>query len=108
MDHHRTDPLFATASNVVQIWDETKCVSVYEPRFLLTPSKICRHLDTLFPDIHRNDKKCALQPQRVVGSRFGRFREDVHALRHSHWKSRAQKYYAGKCALLDFLKTSVD
>ena len=24
IDHHRDDPIFATASNVVQIWDETK------------------------------------------------------------------------------------
>lgn len=24
IDHHRTDPLFATASNTVQLWDETK------------------------------------------------------------------------------------
>jgi DDB1- and CUL4-associated factor 13 len=26
IDHHRNDPLFATASNLVQIWDETKSV----------------------------------------------------------------------------------
>lgn len=26
IDHHRTDPLFATASNMVQLWDETKYV----------------------------------------------------------------------------------
>ena len=24
IDHHRTDPVFATASNIVQIWDESK------------------------------------------------------------------------------------
>ena len=24
VDHHRYDPLFATASNLVQVWDETK------------------------------------------------------------------------------------
>ena len=24
IDHHRVDPLFATASNIVQIWDESK------------------------------------------------------------------------------------
>ncbi|KAF8186334.1 WD40 repeat-like protein [Pholiota molesta] len=28
IDHHRTDPLFATASNTVQIWDETKSAPV--------------------------------------------------------------------------------
>ncbi|KAF8153074.1 WD40-repeat-containing domain protein [Crassisporium funariophilum] len=28
IDHHRTDPLFATASNTVQIWDETKSAAV--------------------------------------------------------------------------------
>lgn len=27
VDHHRSDRLFATASNTLQIWDETKCVS---------------------------------------------------------------------------------
>ncbi|KAK7683686.1 hypothetical protein QCA50_013062 [Cerrena zonata] len=28
IDHHRTDPLFATASNIVQIWDETKSSAI--------------------------------------------------------------------------------
>ncbi|KDQ56695.1 hypothetical protein JAAARDRAFT_36189 [Jaapia argillacea MUCL 33604] len=28
IDHHRTDPLFATASNIVQIWDETKSAPI--------------------------------------------------------------------------------
>ncbi|KAF9463237.1 WD40-repeat-containing domain protein [Collybia nuda] len=28
IDHHRTDPLFATASSLVQIWDETKSAPV--------------------------------------------------------------------------------
>ncbi|EMD36877.1 hypothetical protein CERSUDRAFT_51790 [Gelatoporia subvermispora B] len=28
IDHHRSDPLFATASNLVQIWDETKSAAV--------------------------------------------------------------------------------
>ncbi|KAF4613062.1 hypothetical protein D9613_011063 [Agrocybe pediades] len=28
VDHHRTDPLFATASNTVQIWDETKSAPI--------------------------------------------------------------------------------
>ena len=28
IDHHRTDPLFATASSIVQIWDETKSVLI--------------------------------------------------------------------------------
>ncbi|KAJ7176558.1 WD40 repeat-like protein [Mycena filopes] len=28
IDHHNTDPLFATASNLVQIWDETKSLPV--------------------------------------------------------------------------------
>ncbi|KZT28302.1 WD40 repeat-like protein [Neolentinus lepideus HHB14362 ss-1] len=28
IDHHRTDPLFATASNAVQIWDETKSAPI--------------------------------------------------------------------------------
>ncbi|KZP21284.1 WD40 repeat-like protein [Athelia psychrophila] len=28
IDHHRTEPLFATASNLVQIWDETKSAPV--------------------------------------------------------------------------------
>ncbi|KAH7915878.1 WD40 repeat-like protein [Hygrophoropsis aurantiaca] len=28
IDHHRSDPLFATASNTVQIWDETKSAAV--------------------------------------------------------------------------------
>ncbi|KAF8802147.1 WD40 repeat-like protein [Phlegmacium glaucopus] len=28
IDHHRTDPLFATASNTVQIWDETKSAPI--------------------------------------------------------------------------------
>ncbi|KAF9045544.1 WD40 repeat-like protein [Panaeolus papilionaceus] len=28
IDHHRTDPLFATASNTVQIWDETKSTPI--------------------------------------------------------------------------------
>ncbi|KAG6832256.1 hypothetical protein H0H87_002152 [Tephrocybe sp. NHM501043] len=28
IDHHRSDPLFATASNLVQIWDETKSAPV--------------------------------------------------------------------------------
>jgi WD repeat and SOF domain-containing protein 1 len=27
IDHHRTDALFATASNIVQIWDENKSIS---------------------------------------------------------------------------------
>ncbi len=26
IDHHRHDPIFATASSVLQVWDETKCV----------------------------------------------------------------------------------
>lgn len=26
IDHHRHDPVFATASNIVQVWDETKYV----------------------------------------------------------------------------------
>ena len=26
IDHHRSDPLFATASSLVQVWDETKFV----------------------------------------------------------------------------------
>ncbi|CAE6412158.1 unnamed protein product [Rhizoctonia solani] len=29
IDHHRTDQLFATASNIVQLWDETKLVSLF-------------------------------------------------------------------------------
>ena len=29
IDHHRSDPLFATASTIVQVWDETKCVIRY-------------------------------------------------------------------------------
>ncbi|PPQ92176.1 hypothetical protein CVT25_008950 [Psilocybe cyanescens] len=28
IDHHRTEPLFATASNTVQIWDETKSAAI--------------------------------------------------------------------------------
>ncbi|KAH9947771.1 WD40 repeat-like protein [Amylocystis lapponica] len=28
IDHHRSDPLFATASNLVQIWDETKSTAI--------------------------------------------------------------------------------
>ncbi|KAF8074957.1 WD40 repeat-like protein [Lyophyllum atratum] len=28
IDHHRSDPLFATASNLVQIWDETKSAPI--------------------------------------------------------------------------------
>ncbi|KAG2159296.1 WD40 repeat-like protein [Suillus bovinus] len=28
IDHHRSDPLFATASNIVQIWDETKSAAI--------------------------------------------------------------------------------
>ncbi|KAG6329026.1 hypothetical protein ID866_10062, partial [Astraeus odoratus] len=28
IDHHRSDPLFATASNIVQIWDETKTAAI--------------------------------------------------------------------------------
>jgi WD repeat and SOF domain-containing protein 1 len=28
MDHHRTEPAFATGSNLVQLWDETKSVPV--------------------------------------------------------------------------------
>ncbi|KAF9648307.1 WD40 repeat-like protein [Thelephora ganbajun] len=28
IDHHRTDPVFATASNIVQIWDESKTAPV--------------------------------------------------------------------------------
>ncbi|TFK31841.1 WD40-repeat-containing domain protein [Crucibulum laeve] len=28
IDHHRSDPLFATASNTVQIWDETKSAPI--------------------------------------------------------------------------------
>ncbi|TFK67609.1 WD40 repeat-like protein [Pluteus cervinus] len=28
IDHHRTDPVFATASNLVQIWDETKSAPI--------------------------------------------------------------------------------
>ncbi|KAH9928001.1 WD40 repeat-like protein [Epithele typhae] len=28
IDHHRYDPLFATASNIVQVWDETKSAAV--------------------------------------------------------------------------------
>jgi len=28
IDHHRTDPLFATASNTVQVWDETKYIFI--------------------------------------------------------------------------------
>jgi len=28
MDHHHTEPAFATGSNIVQLWDETKSVSV--------------------------------------------------------------------------------
>ena len=31
IDHHRTDPLFATASSIVQVWDENKYV--YLPRY---------------------------------------------------------------------------
>ncbi|KDR77145.1 hypothetical protein GALMADRAFT_225281 [Galerina marginata CBS 339.88] len=33
IDHHRTDPLFATASNTVQIWDETKSAPVSDLTF---------------------------------------------------------------------------
>ncbi|KAF8452552.1 WD40 repeat-like protein [Boletus edulis BED1] len=28
IDHHRTDPLFATASNIVQIWDENRSAAI--------------------------------------------------------------------------------
>lgn len=28
IDHHRSDPLFATASNIVQVWDETKSAPI--------------------------------------------------------------------------------
>lgn len=28
IDHHRSDPLFTTASNIVQIWDETKSAAI--------------------------------------------------------------------------------
>lgn len=28
VDHHRSDPVFATASNLVQIWDETKSAPI--------------------------------------------------------------------------------
>ncbi|KAL4065927.1 WD40 repeat-like protein [Scleroderma citrinum] len=28
IDHHRSDPLFATASNIVQVWDETKTAAI--------------------------------------------------------------------------------
>ncbi|THH28640.1 hypothetical protein EUX98_g5545 [Antrodiella citrinella] len=28
LDHHRSDPVFATASNIVQIWDETKSAAI--------------------------------------------------------------------------------
>ncbi|KAI6026027.1 WD40 repeat-like protein [Pisolithus marmoratus] len=28
IDHHRSDPIFATASNIVQIWDETKTAAI--------------------------------------------------------------------------------
>lgn len=33
IDHHRTDPTFATASNCVQIWDESKSAPVSTLRF---------------------------------------------------------------------------
>jgi len=28
IDHHRSDPVFATASNIVQVWDETKSAAI--------------------------------------------------------------------------------
>ncbi|TFY72576.1 hypothetical protein EVG20_g442 [Dentipellis fragilis] len=33
IDHHRSDPLFATASNIVQIWDETKSAPIMNLSF---------------------------------------------------------------------------
>ncbi|KAI0061236.1 WD40 repeat-like protein [Artomyces pyxidatus] len=33
IDHHRTDPLFATASSIVQVWDETKSAPVMDITF---------------------------------------------------------------------------
>ncbi|OJA18286.1 hypothetical protein AZE42_05876 [Rhizopogon vesiculosus] len=33
IDHHRSDPLFATASNIVQIWDETKSAAISDLTF---------------------------------------------------------------------------
>ncbi|TFK52971.1 WD40 repeat-like protein [Heliocybe sulcata] len=33
IDHHRTDPLFATASNTVQVWDETKSAPISDLTF---------------------------------------------------------------------------
>lgn len=33
IDHHRSDPLFAAASNIVQIWDETKTTAIMNLTF---------------------------------------------------------------------------
>ncbi|CCL99389.1 uncharacterized protein FIBRA_01407 [Fibroporia radiculosa] len=33
VDHHRSDPLFATASNLVQIWDETRKAAISDLTF---------------------------------------------------------------------------
>jgi len=30
IDHHRTDPLFATTSNIVRVWDETKRLALVQ------------------------------------------------------------------------------
>ncbi|KAF8128665.1 WD40 repeat-like protein [Boletus edulis] len=39
IDHHRTDPLFATASNIVQIWDENRS-TVTSVRFNLAEASV--------------------------------------------------------------------
>lgn len=41
IDHHRSDRLFATASNIVQIWDESKYVLVSGLIIPLTHKSIC-------------------------------------------------------------------
>lgn len=46
IDHHFTDPIFATASNTVQIWDETKSVFVSHPTHFLPPLTSSAHRST--------------------------------------------------------------
>ncbi|KAI0046811.1 WD40 repeat-like protein [Auriscalpium vulgare] len=42
IDHHRTDPLFATASSIVQVWDETKSAPVLDITFSTAAETVTR------------------------------------------------------------------
>lgn len=103
IDHHRTDPVFATASNIVQIWDESKWVTPFVPFGSISVAfsygalrQNRANLELYIPYFDRDNHLCAIQFVGTVGPRQHWIRPNVHPVRHPHREGRTESDHAGR------------